>query len=170
MQADRGTRNAERGTLSPVDRVRAALAGHGLEHLEVREFAESTATAVEAAAAIGTTVERIVKSLVFMAGDRPILVLASGPNRVDVKKLASQHGQSVKRATADQVHKATGFAVGGVPPVGHSSSLVTYVDRDLLNYDEVWAAAGTSNSVFPIHPKELVRITDGLVQDVSPDP
>jgi prolyl-tRNA editing enzyme YbaK/EbsC (Cys-tRNA(Pro) deacylase) len=147
--------------------VRAALASYGLEHVEIREFAESTATAADAATAIGTTVERIVKSLVFMADDRPILVLVSGPRRVDTDKVARLTSGSVKRATADQVRDTTGFAIGGVPPVGHNGSLVTFIDRDLLQYAEVWAAAGTPNSVFAIHPDDLVRITHGRVEDVS---
>src|SRR3984893_10732575 len=118
----------------------AALAAHGLEHLPVREFAASTATASDAAAAIGTSVGRIVKSLVFMAGEQPILVLASGPNRVDVEEVARMVGQPISRARAEQVRSATGFALGGVPPVGHLQPLATYIDQDLLGYDEVWAA------------------------------
>jgi len=152
---------------SSRDRVAAALATYGLEHLPVREFDESTATAVAAAEAIGTTVGRIVKSLVFLAGEQPILVLASGPNRVDVDKIAHVVGQPVTRARADLVRQATGFAIGGVPPVGHVQPLATYVDQDLLQYDEVWAAAGTPNAVFCIHPRDLVRITDGVVLDVA---
>jgi prolyl-tRNA editing enzyme YbaK/EbsC (Cys-tRNA(Pro) deacylase) len=147
--------------------VRAALSNQGLDHLEIREFAESTATAADAAAAIGTTVERIVKSLVFMADHRPILVLVSGPKRVDTDKVARLTAGSVKRASADQVRDATGYAIGGVPPVGHNGHLATFVDRDLLQYPEVWAAAGTPNSVFAIHPDELVRITQARVEDVS---
>jgi prolyl-tRNA editing enzyme YbaK/EbsC (Cys-tRNA(Pro) deacylase) len=152
-----------------VARVRSALTAHGLDHLTVREFAESTATAVDAAAAIGTTVERIVKSLVFMVGDAPILVLASGPNRVDVAKLAGLIGRPVKRADADQVRQLTGFAIGGVPPVGHVNDMATFVDRHLLRFDEVWAAAGTPNTVFSVQPDDLVRITGGRVEDVTSD-
>ncbi len=161
----RVTRNAQRATA--VDRVRAALAVHGLQHLSVREFTESTATAADAAAAIETTVGRIVKSLVFMAGEQPVLVLTSGPNRVDTQKVSSLMGQPITRANADQVRQLTGFAVGGVPPVGHSQQLTTYVDRDLLQYDEVWAAAGTPNTVFGISPADLVRISQGHVEDVT---
>jgi prolyl-tRNA editing enzyme YbaK/EbsC (Cys-tRNA(Pro) deacylase) len=153
--------------LGAVERVRAALAALGLPDVSVRQFAESTATAAEAAAAIGTTVERIVKSLVFMAGDQPILVLASGPNRVDLDKVAPLVGQPVKRANADQVRELTGFSIGGVPPVGHAQPLRAVVDRELLQFDEVWAAAGTPNSVFSITPGELVRITAGQVADVK---
>jgi prolyl-tRNA editing enzyme YbaK/EbsC (Cys-tRNA(Pro) deacylase) len=150
-----------------VERVRAALATHGLEHLTLREFAESTATAADAAAAIGTTVGRIVKSLVFMAGDQPVLVLTSGPNRVDTNKVSAALGEPIVRATADQVRQLTGFAIGGVPPIGHTQPLTTLVDRDLLQYDEVWAAAGTPNMVFSISPVDLVRISNGLVEDVK---
>jgi prolyl-tRNA editing enzyme YbaK/EbsC (Cys-tRNA(Pro) deacylase) len=152
---------------SSLDRVTAALATHGLDHLPVRAFDESTATAVAAAEAIGTTVGRIVKSLVFLAGEQPILVLASGPNRVDVDKIARRLGQPITRARADQVRQATGFAIGGVPPVGHVRPLPTYVDQDLLQYDEVWASAGTPNTVFCIRPADLVRITNGAVMDVA---
>jgi Cys-tRNA(Pro) deacylase len=131
---------------------------------EVREFAESTATAQEAAEAIGTSVERIVKSLVFATSDgRPLLALVSGANRVDLSRLAAVVGQPVGRANASQVRQATGFAIGGVPPVGHDSSLSVYVDADLLQYDQVWAAAGTPNSVFSIAPDDLVRIASGQV-------
>jgi len=147
--------------------VRASLAEHDLDHLTVREFAASTATASDAAAAIGTTVGRIVKSLVFMAGEQPVLVLASGPNRVDVVKVGQLVGTPIKRANADQVRALTGFAIGGVPPVGHVQTLTTFVDRDLLQYDEVWAAAGTPNAVFAIAPTELVRIANGRVEDVT---
>jgi len=154
----------QRGTA--VARVTAALARHGLEHLTVREFDASTATAADAASAIGTSLGRIVKSLVFLAGDQPILVLASGPNRVDIEKIARIVGQPVSRARAELVREVTGFAIGGVPPVGHLQALATYVDRDLLQYDEVWAAAGTPNTVFCIQPRQLVRITDGAVHDV----
>ena len=169
----RGTENARTRepanarTPSSVQRVRAVLAVHGLQHLSVREFAESTATAADAAAAIETTVGRIVKSLVFMAGEQPVLVLTSGPNRVDTQKVSSLMGQPITRANADQVRQLTGFAVGGVPPVGHSQQLTTYVDRDLLQYDEVWAAAGTPNTVFGISPADLVRISQGHVEDVT---
>jgi prolyl-tRNA editing enzyme YbaK/EbsC (Cys-tRNA(Pro) deacylase) len=152
---------------SSIDRVRASLAEHGLDHLKVREFAVSTATASAAAAAIGTTVGRIVKSLVFMAGAQPVLVLASGPNRVDLEKVSRLLGQSVTRPNADVVKTLTGFSIGGVPPVGHAQPLATLIDRDLLQYDEVWAAAGTPNAVFAIAPSDLVSISGGRVEDVT---
>src|SRR6266851_3190091 len=146
-----------------LERVRASLAAHGLDHLTVREFAASTATAADAAAAIGTTVGRIVKSLVFLAGEQPILVFASGPNRVDVEKVSRLLGKPITRPNADLVKTLTGFLIGGVPPVGHAQRLDTLVDRDLLQYDEVWAAAGTPKAVFAIAPPDLVRITNGRV-------
>jgi prolyl-tRNA editing enzyme YbaK/EbsC (Cys-tRNA(Pro) deacylase) len=148
--------------------VRASLIALGVDDPPIRTFAAGTATAVDAAAAIGTTVERIVKSLVFMADQQqPILVLASGPNRVDTVRLGAMLSASIKRADADQVREATSFAIGGVPPVGHPAALPTYVDRDLLQFDQVWAAAGTPNAVFSIDPHTLVRITDGLVADIT---
>ena len=149
-----------------MERVRTALAALGLGSVPIKEFDASTATAVHAAEAIGTTVERIVKSLVFMAGDAAILVLASGPNRVDTHKVAQLVGQKVGRANADQVREFTGFAIGGVPPVGHTRQLRTFVDRDLLQFDEVWAAAGTPNAVFAVDPKRLVEVTGAEVEDV----
>jgi Cys-tRNA(Pro) deacylase len=152
---------------SSVQRVQTALAEHGLDGLAVREFSESTATAAAAAEAIGIRVEQIVKSLVFMAGEQPILVLASGPNRVDLKKVGALVGRPISRANADQVRQYTGFAVGGVAPVGHTRPLATFIDRDLLQYDEVWAAAGTPNTVFAIPPTDLARITDGTIDDVT---
>jgi prolyl-tRNA editing enzyme YbaK/EbsC (Cys-tRNA(Pro) deacylase) len=152
---------------SSRERVLAALAAEGLSEVPLREFAESTATAVDAAAAIGTTVERIVKSLVFAAGDQPVMVLASGPNRVDTTKLADLVGQPIRRANADQVREWTGFAIGGVPPLGHATRLETYVDQDLLQFDVVWAAAGTPNAVFAIDPNVLVRITGARVVEVA---
>jgi Cys-tRNA(Pro) deacylase len=147
-------------------RVAEALEQAGVE-AEVREFAESTRTAQEAAAAIGTTVGRIVKSLVFLSGDQPILALVSGENRVDTQRLEEITGGSITRASADDARAATGFSIGDVPPVGHPARLATYLDQDLLQYDEVWAAAGTRNTVFRITPMELQRITDATVVDLA---
>ena len=139
------------------------LSALGIE-AEVREFDESTATAEAAAAAIGTSVERIVKSLVFATPDgHPVLTLVSGANRVDLGKLSAAVGHPVARANANQVRQATGFAIGGVPPVGHQEKLPVYVDADLLQYDQVWAAAGTPKSVFAIAPDDLVRVAGGQV-------
>lgn len=149
-----------------VQRVHDALVARGLEP-RIREFPESTRTAAEAAAAIGTSVERIVKSLVFAAGPETIVVLVSGLNRVDTARLGELVGRPIARVDADRARRDTGFAIGGVPPLGHARPLPIYVDRDLLQYDEVWAAAGTPNAVFPISPAELVRVSGGIVANVK---
>jgi prolyl-tRNA editing enzyme YbaK/EbsC (Cys-tRNA(Pro) deacylase) len=127
-----------------------------------REFPEGTRTAQDAAAAIGCTVGQIVKSLVFLRDAEPILVLCSGANTVDARRLG------LNKADASVVRRATGFAIGGVPPYGHPAPLETLVDEDLLAYDEIWAAAGTPRSVFPLTPAELVERTGGTVARVSP--
>jgi prolyl-tRNA editing enzyme YbaK/EbsC (Cys-tRNA(Pro) deacylase) len=127
-----------------------------------REFPEGTRTAQDAAAAIGCTVGQIVKSLVFLSDGEPILVLCSGANTVDAQRLG------LDKADANVVRRATGFAIGGVPPYGHPAPLETLVDEDLLGYDEIWAAAGTPRSVFPLTPGELVERTGGTVARVSP--
>ncbi len=149
-----------------VERVVAALREAGLE-TAVTEFAESTRTAEEAAAAVGTTVGQIVKSLVFLAGGRPVLALVSGANRLDTAKLAAVAGAPIRRADAETVRAVTGYAIGGVPPMGHATPLPTYLDADLLGYDTVWAAAGTPNAVFPITPMDLERVTGARVVDVA---
>ncbi len=147
-------------------RVIEALEQAGVD-IEVREFGESTRTAQDAATAIGTTLGRIVKSLVFLSGDQPILALVSGENRVDTHRLGEITGAAIKRATADEARAATGFSIGDVPPVGHSAKLTTYLDQDLLQYVEVWAAAGVTNTVFRITPPDLQRITDATIVDLA---
>lgn len=133
----------------------------------ILEFPQGTRTARDAAAAVGTTVAQIVKSLLFLADGRPVLVLGSGANRVDVGKLAAAAGASrVERADAALVRDVTGFSIGGVPPVGHISPLPVYLDRDLMAFDVVYAAAGTPNTVFLIAPDALVRVTSALVVDL----
>ena len=149
-----------------VQRVADTLAQLGIQ-AEITEFSESTRTAEEAAAAVGSTVGQIVKSLVFLAGERPVLALVAGTNRVDTAKLAAVAGGPITRPNADAVRAATGFSIGGVPPVAHATPLPTYIDRDLLQYDRVWAAAGTPNAVFPIAPDELQRITGATVADLA---
>jgi prolyl-tRNA editing enzyme YbaK/EbsC (Cys-tRNA(Pro) deacylase) len=149
-----------------VARVVEALRAAGVD-ASVTEFAESTRTAAEAAAAVGATVGQIVKSLVFLAGDQPVLVLVSGANRVDTDKLGAVAGAPIRRAEADSVRTATGFAIGGVPPIGHSTALPAFLDGDLLRYERVWAAAGTPYAVFPIEPAELLRITGARVVDLA---
>lgn len=150
-----------------MDRVVEALRAGGITP-DVREFPQSTRTAEEAAAAVGTTLGQIVKSLVFFADGAPVLVLVSGANRVDPAKLAAACGaQAVRRASAADVHRATGFAIGGVPPVGHARPLPTYLDRDLLRYDLVYASAGTHTAVFAIAPARLQALTAATPADVA---
>jgi prolyl-tRNA editing enzyme YbaK/EbsC (Cys-tRNA(Pro) deacylase) len=149
-----------------AQRVQDTLRTLGLDS-EVIEFAESTRTSAEAAAAVGCTVGQIAKSLVFTAGGRPVLAIASGANRVDTARLAAAAGGAVARADADTVRSATGFAIGGVPPIGHASPLPIFIDRALLSFDRIFAAAGTPNAVFPVSPGDLVRITGGTVVDLA---
>src|SRR5215213_5597217 len=149
-----------------VQRVMDALQAAGLE-AEIHELSASTRTAEEAASAVGTTVPRIVKSLVFLADDTPILALVSGSNRLDTDRLGAALGRRISRADAATVRSATGFAIGGVPPLGHAMPLDVVVDRDLLQFDEVWAAAGTPHAVFPISPDALVTATGGRVIDLK---
>ena len=148
-----------------VRRVEAALTAAGLEP-RVLEFPASTRTAVEAAVAVGTTVGQIVKSLVFFAGDAPVLALVSGANQLDPARLGALTGLPIGKADADAVRQATGYSIGGVPPTGFPAPIPTFIDRDLLQYDVVWAAAGTPRHVFPIAPRELVRITGARVEDL----
>jgi prolyl-tRNA editing enzyme YbaK/EbsC (Cys-tRNA(Pro) deacylase) len=153
------------------ERFLRAAAELGLS-VEVREFPEGTRTAVDAARAVGCDVGQIVKSLVFMAGrDRPFLALTSGPNRADTDRLSElQGGAPVRQATAEEAREATGYAIGGTPPFGHPRPLTVYLDRDLLGYDEVWAAAGTPRSVFPIAPDDLLRVTNARPEDFTKRP
>ncbi|WIG57745.1 MAG: YbaK family protein [Ktedonobacterales bacterium] len=149
-----------------VVRVVEALNALGVE-AEIIEFSQSTRTAEEAAAAVGAQVGQIVKSLVFLAGDQPVLALVSGANQASTAKLAQVCGAPIRRADADTVRSATGFSIGGVPPVGHAQSLPTYLDRDLLRFATIWAAAGTPNAVFSIAPHDLARIANAEVIDLA---
>jgi prolyl-tRNA editing enzyme YbaK/EbsC (Cys-tRNA(Pro) deacylase) len=138
------------------ERVAAAGAALGL-NVEVRAFPQGTRTAEDAAAAIGCGVAQIVKSLVFVVDDEPILALVGGADRLDEGRLArAAGGDRVRRATADEVRAATGYAVGGVPPFGHARALRCFVDDALLSHDVVWAAAGTPTHVFASRPDALV--------------
>jgi len=151
------------------DRFASAAAALGLS-LEIHRFPQGTRTAVDAARAVGCELGQIVKSLVFVADGRPILALTSGANRADVHKLASALGAaSVRRADADEAREATGFVIGGTPPFGHPRKLEVVVDRDLLGYEEVWAAAGTPDAVFRISPRDLVDASGGTPADVRED-
>jgi prolyl-tRNA editing enzyme YbaK/EbsC (Cys-tRNA(Pro) deacylase) len=124
-------------------------------------------TSQQAADALGVAVGQIVKSLVFTADGQPILVAASGANRVDERRLGELVGGRIRRADPETVKQATGYAIGGVPPLGVPGELAVYVDRDLLGYELVYAAAGLPECVFPIAPDELVRATGGRVVDVK---
>jgi prolyl-tRNA editing enzyme YbaK/EbsC (Cys-tRNA(Pro) deacylase) len=147
--------------LAVIEAARSA----GLE-IEVRSFPEGTRTAEDAARAVGCDVGQIVKSLVFVVDDEPILAMVSGRNQLDETLLrTTAGGDSVRRANAEEVRNATGFAIGGVPPVGHS--LRVFVDEDLLTYDEVWAAAGTPRDVFGVEPSALVAAVKGSVASLA---
>lgn len=131
---------------------------------EVLEFDAGTRTAEDAATAIGCKVAQIAKSLVFRAAsERPVLVVASGVHRVDEKTISALVGEPIARADADFVREATGFAIGGVPPVGHRMAPVALIDESLMAFEEIWAAAGTPNAVFRLTPTELVQLTGGTV-------
>ncbi|MFN2219468.1 MAG: YbaK/EbsC family protein [Anaerolineae bacterium] len=156
--------------MNPVERVRQALHSAGLDVDLVRELPADTSTAEAAALAVGAPQGSIVKSLVFLADGAPLLVLAAGDQRVDVKHLRAVLGLSKRRlriAQPAEVQALTGFEVGGVPPVGHNSPLHTLIDRTLGRYNTVWAAAGTAHAVFPIAYRQLVDITRGEVMDLA---
>ncbi len=155
--------------LSPSARkVQQALEVLGVS-LEVIELPASTRTAAEAAQAVGCDVGQIVKSLVFKAkrSQRPILVIASGKNRVNERKIEALIEEPLGKADADFVRQQTGFVIGGVPPVGHSQPLETFIDQDLLQYPFLWAAAGTPHAVFRLPPAELLKITQGRVVNIQ---
>ena len=144
---------------------------YGLD-IAVQEYADGARTAEEAAAAVGCGVAQIVKSLLFVVHDTPTMVLVSGGNRLDEKKLAALCGvgrRQIRRSNADIAREVTGYAIGGIPPFGHVTPLPTYVDADLLHYELLWAAAGTPHAVFAVTPQDLVRVTNGTVADVKVD-
>jgi Cys-tRNA(Pro) deacylase len=150
-----------------VARVVAAARDAGLE-ITVERFPEGTRTAADAARAVGCDVAQIVKSLVFMADGAPLVALVSGGNRVDLGRLASAAGATrVVKANGDEARRATGYAIGGVPPFAHAGSVRVVVDRDLLGYEPVWAAAGLPDAVFAISPKDLLRVSGGVAADIA---
>jgi len=151
-----------------AQRVQDALRALG-SGAEVREMPASTRTAAEAAAACGCPQGAIVKSLIFRGADtgRGILVLTSGTNRVHEKRLGRALGETLERADADFVRAATGYAIGGVPPLGHATTMRVVMDRDLSGFDRIWAAAGTPQAVFPTTPAELARLTGAEVAAVT---
>lgn len=147
-----------------VRRVREALEEHGIS-AEMVELEQTARSAVEAADALGCRVEQIVKSVIFRGGDtgKPILVLASGPNRVDEARLADLASEPVRKADAAFVRNKTGYAIGGVPPLGHTEPAVTFVDEDLMRQEKVWAAAGHTHVVFGLRPAELLEASGAAV-------
>jgi prolyl-tRNA editing enzyme YbaK/EbsC (Cys-tRNA(Pro) deacylase) len=149
---------------SSAQKVQDALLSLDIGFLVI-ELPSSTRTATEAAQTIGCTIEQIVKSLVFRAKqtDKPVLVLASGPNRVNEKAIAKLVAEPIEKANADFVRDRTGFVIGGVPPIGHKEQIETYIDQDLLQYEELWAAAGTPNAVFKLSSSVLEKLTGGKV-------
>jgi prolyl-tRNA editing enzyme YbaK/EbsC (Cys-tRNA(Pro) deacylase) len=149
-------------------KVQQALNAIGM-HLEVVELPSSTRTSQEAAQAVGCQVGQIAKSIVFQTlnSRRAVLVIASGPNRVDEATLAGLVGEPIGKADADFVRQQTGFVIGGVPPLGHTEPLQTFIDQDLLQYPEIWAAAGTPHAVFRLDPADLPKMTGGVVIKVT---
>lgn len=150
-----------------TQRVQQALQELGLTS-QILELEASTRTSQQAADAIGCSVSQIAKSLVFRGAqsDKAILVIASGSNRVNEERLAELVGEPIAKADAQFVRRVTGYVIGGVAPVGHLEKLETYIDSDLLQYEEIWAAGGTPHSVFPLTPKDLERITAGRVVSI----
>jgi prolyl-tRNA editing enzyme YbaK/EbsC (Cys-tRNA(Pro) deacylase) len=145
-------------------KVQAVLGGE----FQVLEFEATTRTSEDAAAAVGCEVAQIAKSLIFRsAGGRSVLVVASGVNRVDERKVRAILNEKIERADADFVRESTGYSIGGVPPVGHATAPVVLIDEDLLRFATVWAAGGTPNAVFMTTPRDLVRLTGGRVADVA---
>ena len=152
---------------SSARRVQDALAARGFA-LEVIELTQPTRSAADAAAALGCQVGQIAKSLVFRGAesDAFVLVIASGANRVDEGKVATLIGERIAKADAAFVRARTGFAIGGVPPLGHAQRPVTVIDADLMRWDEIWAAGGTPNSLFRLTPSDLVALTGGRVAGI----
>lgn len=153
---------------SAIQRVRQALEEKG-SACNILELSESTGTAEEAAITIGCAVSEIAKSLVFQATEsgEPVLIITSGINRVDTGKVSKLLGEPIVKANADYIRKETGFVIGGIPPVGHPRSIKTFIDEDLLNYETIWAAAGTPFSVFSIKADSLEELTGGTVATVK---
>ena len=143
-------------------RVQDYLNNFGMK-IEVLELSESTRTAQEAAIAAGCEVGQIVKSLVFRSGEEALLFLVSGKNQLDVKKVMNLLGREICKADADFVKKKTGYVIGGVPPAAFSSPIETFIDEDLMKYEDIWAAAGTPHAIFQVKSNDLPRLTGGKV-------
>jgi prolyl-tRNA editing enzyme YbaK/EbsC (Cys-tRNA(Pro) deacylase) len=153
---------------SSAQKVQAALDSLGLS-LQVVSLPASTRTSAEAAQAVGCQVGQIAKSIVFRGQNshRPVLVIASGSNRVNEKKIAAVLGEPLAKADADFVRQRTGFVIGGVPPLGHVERLETFLDEDLLQHEQIWAAAGTPYAVFRLAPADLLMMTGGRVMSIT---
>jgi len=151
-----------------AQKVQDLLTERGFD-FKVVEFAESTRTSQEAADRAGCSLGQITKSLIFKArtSHKPILVLTSGANRVDEKRIGEYAGEAIGRADADFVRTVTGFAIGGVPPLGHTHQMETYLDEDLMQYPTIWAAAGTSNAIFELTPHALQSMSAGKIARVK---
>lgn len=151
-----------------VEDVRAFLEQKGLNS-QIVQLTDSARTAQQAAEAIGTTVAQIVKSLIFKGAESgaPILVLASGSNRVDEKKVEELIGEPIKKADADFVRSRTGFVIGGVPPFAHLEKMLTIIDEDLVTFPEIWSSAGHTHAVVRLLPEELVSISQGQIANVK---
>ncbi len=152
-----------------AQKVREALLALGCD-VNIIEFQDSTRTSAEAAERVGCQVGQIVKSLIFrrQPSGKPVLVLTSGANRVDEGLIGSYFGEAISRADADFVRLTTGFAIGGVPPIGYPQPVETYLDEDLLQFNKIWAAAGNPNAVFELTPTILIKLTGGKVVRVKP--
>jgi prolyl-tRNA editing enzyme YbaK/EbsC (Cys-tRNA(Pro) deacylase) len=159
---------ADESLSASARRVQAALDGLGLS-LQVVELPASTRTAAEAAAAVGAQVGQIVKSLLLrgQSSGLPYLILTSGSNRLDLQRASALAGEPVALAKPEFVREQTGFSIGGVPPLGHLQPIRTWIDRDLMAHDVIWAAAGTPNAVFRLTGEQLLRMTAGELADVS---
>lgn len=152
---------------SAEERFEAAARARGL-HPDVQRWPEGTRTAADAAMAVGCDVAQIVKSLVFVADDTPVVALTSGANRVDLDKLArAVDADTVRKADAEEVRSATGYAIGGTPPFGYPAPLAVVIDEDLLAHPRVWAAAGTPETVFAIEPDALRRASQATTADIA---
>jgi prolyl-tRNA editing enzyme YbaK/EbsC (Cys-tRNA(Pro) deacylase) len=151
-----------------VQKVQEALKALGFSN-EVMELQSTTRTSAEAAQAVGCRVEQIAKSIVFRGKqtDRPVLVIASGPNRINEKKIEALISEPIGKADANFVRQRTGFVIGGVPPVGHLEKIKIFIDEDLLQYEEIWAAAGSPNAVFRLTPSDLAQMTGGRVVSIK---
>jgi prolyl-tRNA editing enzyme YbaK/EbsC (Cys-tRNA(Pro) deacylase) len=157
--------DAEKSLSASAQRVQDALAAAGVATV-ITEYDTPARTSAEAASVLGCLVGQIAKSLVFRAASgMPVLVIASGANRVDEAKVAALAGEPIGKADAGFVRLVTGYAIGGIPPLGHAQRLSTFIDRDLLTYDVVYAAGGTPHAMFPITPADLVRVAEGRVAD-----